>query len=226
MTSLATCNIADGIATLTLDDGKANALSFDMLAAFENALDEAEKADVIVLTGREKVTCAGFDLKVMQNDPDRAPEMVTRGGKLLVRLFGCPKPVVIASAGHGIAAGALLMLTADIRIGAAGEARYGLNESAIGMVLPRYGIDLAKFKIAPHRLDHVVSAAKLYAPEEAAEVGFLDQVVAADALMETALATAKTLQELDGKAFAGNKKRIRGDWVTKMTKDLEGGARV
>ena len=84
---------------------------------------------------------------------------------------------------------------------------------------------MAKFKIAPHRLDHVVSAAKLYGPDEAVEVGFLDEVVAADALMETALATAKTLQELDGKAFAGNKKRIRGDWVAKMSKELESGAK-
>ncbi len=219
--SLVTCTITDGIATIALDDGKANAFGFDMMAAFNVALDEAEKADVIIITGREKVTCAGFDLKVMRGDPERVMEMVTTGGNLLVRLFACPKPVLIASTGHGIAAGALLMLTADIRIGITGEARYGLNETAIGMVLPSFGIDLAKFKIAPHRLDHVVSVATLYAPEEAVEVGFLDRLVDADKLMDEAITTAKTLQELSGKAFASNKKLIRGAITEKMTADLK-----
>ena len=217
MTSTVNCTIKDNIATITLDDGKANIFSFDTMAAFNAALDEAEQADIIIITGTQKVTCAGFDLKVMRNEPSRVNEMVKTGGKLLMRLFACPKPVIIASGGHAIAAGALLMLTGDIRIGTMGDAKYGLNESAIGMVLPDFGIALAQFKIAPHRLDHVVSVAKLYAPEEAVEVGFLDEIVAPDALLDSALTTAKMLQEqLDGKAFAGNKKAIRGALVKEL----------
>ena len=90
---------------------------------------------------------AGFDLKVMRNEPDRVMDLVTQGGQLLVRIFASPKPVLLASTGHGIAAGALLMLTGDYRISMAGDFKYGLNESAIGMVLPPYGIDLARFKL-------------------------------------------------------------------------------
>ena len=53
-----------------------------------------------------------------------------------MRIFSSKKPIAIASPGHGIAAGGLLMLAADYRIGVDGDSRYGLNESAIGMVLP------------------------------------------------------------------------------------------
>ncbi|MGB1897099.1 MAG: enoyl-CoA hydratase-related protein, partial [Parvibaculales bacterium] len=131
MTDFASCSISNGIATITLDDGKANAFSFDMMVAINNAMDEAEAgADVIIITGRDGVMCAGFDLKVMQNDADKVPEMVGNGGKLLVRIFSSKKPVIIASPGHGIAAGGLLMLAADYRIGVDSESRYGLNESA------------------------------------------------------------------------------------------------
>ena len=72
MSELAKVEIEDDIATITLDDGKANALGFTMIEHINKALDEAEAcADVIVLRGREGVMTAGFDLKVMRNEPDR-----------------------------------------------------------------------------------------------------------------------------------------------------------
>ena len=61
MTEFASCTITDGIAVITLDDGKANALSFDMMATLNAALDEAEaNADVIILTSRRAAMCAGL----------------------------------------------------------------------------------------------------------------------------------------------------------------------
>lgn len=224
MTEFASCSISEGIATITLDDGKANAFSFDMMAAINQAMDEAEAgADVIIITGRNGVMCAGFDLKVMQNDADKVPEMVGNGGKLLVRIFSSKKPVIIASTGHGIAAGGLLMLAADYRIGVDAESRYGLNESAIGMVLPPFGYDLAAFKINNKYLDRCFAGAELIDPQTAIEASFLDEVVASDDLMNRALEKAAEMQKLDGKAFAGNKKLVRGALTAKMTADLESG---
>lgn len=224
MTDFASCSISDGIATITLDDGKVNAFSFDMMVAINNAMDEAEAgADVIIITGREGVMCAGFDLKVMQNDADKVPEMVGNGGKLLVRIFSSKKPVIIASPGHGIAAGGLLMLAADYRIGVDSESRYGLNESAIGMVLPPFGHDLAVFKINNKYLDRCFAGAELIDPQTAVEASFLDEVVASDKLMHRALEKAAEMQKLDGRAFAGNKKLVRGAITEKMTTDLESG---
>ena len=224
MTDFASCSISNGIATITLDDGKANAFSFDMMVAINHAMDEAEAgADVIIITGRDGVMCAGFDLKVMQNDADKVPEMVGNGGKLLVRIFSSKKPVIIASPGHGIAAGGLLMLAADYRIGVDSESRYGLNESAIGMVLPPFGYDLAVFKINNKYLDRCFAGAELIDPQTAVEASFLDEVVATDKLLDRALEKAAEMQKLDGRAYAGNKKLVRGAITEKMTTDLESG---
>lgn len=224
MSAAATISITDRIATITMDDGKANAFGFDMMAAINACLDEAENAaDVIILTGRPGIMCAGFDLKVMKNVPEDATEMVRLGGDLLLRLFGSKQPIIIAATGHGIAAGGLLMLSADYRIAAAGDARFGLNETAIGMVLPPFGMDLARFKLNNQFLDAAVVGATLYSPEEAVTVGYVDQVVAADKVMDCALEKATAIQQLDLTAYASNKKIIRGAMIEKIAADLASG---
>ena len=221
--SHASIEIKDGIAVITMNDGKANAFSFDMMAALNTCLDEAEaKADVIVLTAQGRAMSAGFDLKVMQNEPERAGEMVLQGGQLLNRIFGCPKPVIIASPGHGIAAGGLLMLSADYRIGVEGESLYGLNESAIDMVLPDFGLHLAIYRINNKYLDACFAGADLLDPPTAIKAGFLDETVKADKLMARTMEKAEAMQKLSAKAFAGNKKLIRGPIVETINKGLEG----
>ena len=214
--------IEDGIATITLDDGKANALGFTMIEHINKALDEAEAAaDVIIMTGREGVMTAGFDLKVMRNEPERVMDLVTQGGQMLVRIFASPKPVLLASTGHGIAAGALLMLSGDYRISMAGDFKYGLNESAIGMVLPPYGMDLARFKLNQKFLDMAVVGADLYGPEMASQIGYTDEVAAADNFAARVREKAEYFKTLDAKAYAGNKRHIRQALADKMAADLK-----
>lgn len=222
MSEFTKVEIEDGIATITLDDGKANALGFTMIEHINKALDEAEAAaDVIVMTGREGVMTAGFDLKVMRNEPDRVMDLVTQGGQMLVRIFASPKPVLLASTGHGIAAGALLMLSGDYRISMAGDFKYGLNESAIGMVLPPYGMDLARFKLNQKFLDMAVVGADLYGPEMASQIGYTDEVAAADKFAARVRKKAEYFKTLDAKAYAGNKRHIRQALADKMAADLK-----
>jgi len=213
--------INDGIALLTLDDGKANALGFDMQADFSAAIDEAEaNATVLVITGRPGVTSAGFDLKVMREQPEKVGDMVSGGGLLLTRLFDFSKPVIIASTGHAIAAGALLMLTGDYRLGVEGDTQYGLNESAIGMTLPHFGLELAKFRLAKTYLDRSFVGAELYTGANAVAAGFLDALVPQDALLDTAMKKATALQALDGKSYYANKRLIRGAIADGMRHEL------
>ncbi len=222
MSEFTKVEIEDGIATITLDDGKANALGFTMIEHINKALDEVEAAaDVIVMTGREGVMTAGFDLKVMRNEPDRVMDLVTQGGQMLVRIFASPKPVLLASTGHGIAAGALLMLSGDYRISMAGDFKYGLNESAIGMVLPPYGMDLARFKLNQKFLDMAVVGADLYGPEMASQIGYTDEVAAADKFAARVREKAEYFKTLDAKAYAGNKRHIRQALADKMAADLK-----
>ena len=118
----ATVKTENGISVVTMDDGKANAISLDMLEAVNACLDEAEKdGDVLVLTGREGKFSAGFDLKFLAtSDGEGVRKLVTGGGQLAMRLFTSKMPVVIASTGHSIAMGAFMLLGGDTRIGTRG----------------------------------------------------------------------------------------------------------
>src|SRR5512146_236246 len=125
------------IAVVEMDDGKANALSAEMIDALLAALTRAEgEAKAMVLAGRPERFCAGFDLRVMMSGPEQATALLKRGSELLLRLYDAKIPLVIACTGHALAGGALVVLTGDLRIGAQGPFKIGLNEVSIGMPVP------------------------------------------------------------------------------------------
>ena len=219
MSDLVHVDIQDDIATLTMDDGKANALSLAMSTAINAGLDRAEKeAKAIILKGRPGVLCGGFDLKVIRGDDEAAKaEMRNAGMVLLKRLYLSPLPLIIACTGHSVAAGGLLLLTGDMRIGLKGEFKIGLNEVAIGLALPVAGIELARDRLVPDALTSAVVLSKLYNPEESATVGYLDKAVTADTFAAAIEAAARDLLELDPVAFAETKRRMRQPIIDRMT---------
>lgn len=202
---------ADG--RIVLDDGKVNAFSIPTLRALLAALDEAEGASgPLVLTGREGVFSAGFDLKVFQaGDPDAVVEMLALGAELWARLLAFPRPVVVAAPGHAMAAGAFVLLAADLRIGVDGPFKVGLNEVAIGLTMPWAGLALAEHRLAQPHLQRAVLEAILYAPQGAAAAGFLDEVVAPDELEAATAGAVERLAALNADAFAGTKARRNRD---------------
>ena len=211
MTELVSYDLRDGVATLRLDDGKANAMSSAMSEAIAAGLDRAAaEAQVVVMVGRPGVLCGGFDLKVIRggNATQRAA-MVEGGMRLLERLYLLPQPLVLGCTGHSVAAGGLLLLTGDVRIGVRGEFRIGLNETTIGLSLPQAGLELARDRLLPTALTEATVLARLYAPDEAARVGYLDRVVDADAFEGTIHDTAQAMLKLDPVAFAATKQRLR-----------------
>lgn len=216
-----TLDIQDHIAHIAMDDGKANAISFDRLGEFKTHLDKAEKeARAILISGRPGRFCAGFDLSIMRENPARAGELVNAGGHLLLRLFANPLPVVIACTGHALAAGGLMLLAADTRIGIEGDFKLGLNETAIGMVLPIVGIELPKARLGQDHFTSAVIQGKMLSPHEAVAAGFLDRAVAPEALMETSLAAAQALSQLPQHAYHGNKLLIRKQAIAAIKASL------
>ena len=200
----------DKVAVVTMDDGKANALSAQMIDELLAALDRAEReAGAVVLAGRAEKFCAGFDLRVMMSGPDQAIALLTRGAELLLRLFEFPLPVVMAVTGHALAGGVLVVCTGDVRIGADGPYKLGLNEVAIGMPVPLLAMELARARLLPTELTRATLLAQIYNPTEARTAGYLDQVVAPDALAATALAEGKRLAALPRAAYTGTKQRLR-----------------
>src|SRR5690606_38722158 len=131
--------LSDDVAVNTFDAGKANALGHAAIDASNAALDRAEIDDnAVVIATRPGRFSAGFDLSVMQGGIDDVRALVRAGAHLCLRISTLPRPVVLACTGHALAAGAILLMSADVRVGAAGEFKIGLNEVAIGMPVPHF----------------------------------------------------------------------------------------
>jgi len=204
---------SDGpVATITMDDGKANALSLTMLTEVNAALDRAE-ADgaVVVLTGREGRFSGGFDLGVLNAGGGDAVAMLRAGFELSVRLLAFPTPVVIACTGHAIAMASFLLVSADYRIGAAGPFKITANEVAIGLTLPRVAVEICRQRLTPAHFNRVLNLAEVYSPDDAVAAGFLDRVVPAADLAAVAHEVATGLAQLDMRAHAASKQLTRGD---------------
>lgn len=212
------------VALITLDDGKANALSRSMIADVRAALTAAEAdAEVIaaVIAGRENRFSAGFDLSVMQaGDQSEVVAMVADGGELVRHIYGATLPVVIACTGHALAAGALMLLGADVRIGADGPFKVGLNEVAIGMTLPDWAYTIARERLSKRHLQRSLTNARLTAPADAVDVGFLDRVVPAEQVVEAALEEATGLAGLNPKAYARMMGEFRGETLIAMADQI------
>lgn len=212
MTSAVTYALTDGVAIITMDDGKANAMSLAVQQGIHAALDQAEKdAAPVVLTGRAGILSAGFDLKTLAAGGQGAIEMLNGGIELAIRLLSFPNPVVIACPGHAIAMGVFVLLSADYRIGIKGNYRYTANEVAIGMTMPFSTIEILRQRVTPAALTRSVLLAEVFTPDNAVETGFLDLVVEEAELMPTAIAFAKSTSALNAGAHAASKKRLRAD---------------
>lgn len=222
MSELVTLDSQDTHILITMDDGKANALGFDMLDALNAAFDEAETdSKVVVLAGRPGKFSAGFDLKVMGGGGEPMYRLLRSGAMLSQRLLQFPTPVVLAVSGHALAMGALLCLSADYRIGLRGDFKIGLNEVAIGMTLPWFGIELARYRLEETRINAAVGLAQVYTPDDAVDIGYLDEVVDEDALIERSRSMAEKLSALDMAAHKATKARIREPFLKALDAALE-----
>ncbi|MBK6515217.1 MAG: crotonase/enoyl-CoA hydratase family protein [Polyangiaceae bacterium] len=210
------------VALLHMDDGKANALSDAMIDALVAAIERAEKeASAFVLSGRPDRFCAGFDLRVMMSGPDAAKALLERGSSLLMKLYETPIPFVAACTGHALAGGALVLCTADLRIGAEGPYKIGLNEVSIGMPVPVLAMELARDRLAASELGRATLFGEIYDPTGAARAGYLDRVVPAAELLGAAKSEAARLGQLSRRAFAATKQRLRGQTIRHIRATLE-----
>jgi enoyl-CoA hydratase len=201
------------IATITLDDGKVNALSPDMQAEIHAALDRAESDNaVVILTGNAKVLSAGFDLAIISQPGQAAIDMLRGGFELSMRLLSFPTPVVIAAPGHAIAMGFFLLLSGDYRIGVDAPVKLVANEVAIGMTLPWAAIEITRHRLTKSAFQRMLILAEPVAPDEAVAAGVLDLVVPRDELMKAAHEVAtRFATTLNMDAHRGTKERVRAD---------------
>ena len=217
-----TYSIDDGVVVVRLDDGKVNVISHRVIELLHAALDEATaSASSVAIIGREGKLSAGFDLSEMTAGAEHAQALVGAGGRLLMRVYGHPQPVVLGVTGHALAAGALLALSCDTRIGGDGPAKIGLNETAIGMGLPEYAVELAQARIAPAHLVRAAVQAEIYDAVGAVEAGYLDRVVPAADVEATTIAEARRLGELPGSAYRHTKLALHQAMIDRVLATLD-----
>ena len=212
MSGLVQVREEENYSLIQMDDGKANALSFAMLQQLGTALDQAEQAaKVVIIAGRAGKFSAGFDLAVMGQGGDAMIDLLRQGAELSRRLLNFETPVILAASGHALAMGALLLLSADYRIGINGNYKIGLNEVAIGMTLPHFGVELARARLSKRYLNNAVGLATVYDSPGAVEAGYLDEAVDKEQLLPRAIALAEQFSALNLEAHKNTKARVRAD---------------
>lgn len=219
--TLVSYTVDAAVATITMDDGKANALSPAMLdelgAAFDRA--ESDSVGVVVLAGRPDRFSGGFDLGVLGTGGTEAERMLRGGFELAERLLSFPRPIVAACTGHALAMGLFLLCSGDYRIGATGDFKLQANEVAIGLTMPYPALAILRYRLTPSSFDRAVGLAEVFTPPKAVEVGLLDRLVDPDAVVPVAQEAAASLLTLDPIAHAASKRRGR----TTLLADLRAG---
>ncbi len=203
--------LKDGVAKITMDDGKANAMSVRMMDALNAALDQAEAAKaIVVLTGRAGLFSGGFDLSVFKKgDNAETLKMLTMGARLSHRLLSHPQPIVVACNGHAMAMGVFILLCADVRVGLNAGANCQANEVLIGMTLPYFAIEVCKQRLSPAHVNQAGITALAYSGEQAVAAGFLDEAVAPEQLAAATQAQVARLQKAHPSSFTATKLRLR-----------------
>lgn len=210
MTTLVAYTLDAGIATIAMDDGKANAVSPSMLVELNAALDQAEKDNAaILLTGRKGTFSAGFDLKILMAGGQPAFELLMAGFRTADRLLKLKTPVIVACNGHALAMGVFLTAASDYVVAADGAYKIGANEVAIGLTMPRSVMEICRNRLAPAYFNRAMITAEIFTPAEALTAGFVDRVVPEAELQQEARAVAIKFAKLNRPAYAATKHRAR-----------------
>ncbi len=221
MSDIVTYERIGGVGVITMNDGKANAVSPTLQAEVHKALDQAEADGVpVVLTGRPGILSAGFDLKVLGASGQPAVDMLNGGLHLAIRLLSFPTPVVIASPGHAMAMGFFILMCGDYRIGVRGNFKYAANEVAIGMNMPFSTLEIMRHRLSPAALTRAVALAETFTPDNAVVTGVLDAVVEESELLSTAISLAESYTTLNMTAHAESKKRLREEFLENVKAGL------
>ena len=220
MSDILTVEQRGPVRIVTMDDGKANAFSLEVINDLRGLLRDAEADDEtrsLVIAGREGRFSGGFDLSAMRaGDVDAVVELVAAGGALVADLYASPLTVVAAATGHAVAAGALVLLGCDHRVGVDGPVKIGLNEVAIGMVLPPWALIIARDRLSKRYFHSSTTNARLFDGRTAVDAGFLDEVVAAESVVERAIEKATELSALVPAAYARTVEVVRGPVIAEM----------
>ena len=220
---LATLTTEGDVSIITLDDGKANVFSSAMSSTINQLLDEVPNdKGALLITGRQGLLSGGFDLKTMTGGEAKdIIEMTVNGFKLLARIYGFSRPVVVASSGHAIALGAFLLCCADYRVGAKGKYLVQANEHRNNMAIPIPILEISKSRISKRHWHRAILNAEAYPIDQSVEAGYLDEVVDEEDLMKRAMEVATDLATLGHPHYQMTKDLDQKDILERINAGIE-----
>lgn len=209
----------DGIAVLTMARPPANAVTFQMAKDFEAAYDAivAKSPGALVLTGEGGFFSGGLDLReVPTYSAEEQKAFLEVVDRLIAKLYASPFPVVAAANGHAVAAGLILLLTTDYRVGPHGNFHFGLTEARVGIPFPAAPMTVLKAELAPQHVRYTALHATNYGPDEALRRGVFDELQNADEVLARAIAVAKDLASMPDDAYTRIKYQVRGETIAAL----------
>lgn len=217
------------LAVLRMDKARGNAIdepfAEDMLAASRAVAQDGDVHGVLLASAHPKLFCPGLDLVTLfEYDRPSMARFMGRFGEAVTALFSMRKPVVAAIAGHAVAGGCVLALTADHRILRRG-CQIGLNEVRVGLPLPWSVALLLKAAVPPLALSRVALLGENFADEEARAIGLVHEVRDADGFEAACVARAQEFAEKDTAAVGTTKAYLRDTVLREMQaqeKDRQG----
>ncbi|KUI27139.1 enoyl-CoA hydratase [Mycobacterium sp. IS-1742] len=188
--------IEDGLAVVTIDRPHArNAISLETMGQLEKALDGAEGANALAITGAgDRAFVSGGDLKELSalRTEEEASAMALRMRTICDRIAEFPGPVVAALNGHALGGGAEVAVAADIRL-AADDIRIGFNQVSLEIMPAWGGAERLAALVGRSRALLLAGTGRILDAAQAYELGLVDQVLPRESFDEGWRAVARAL---------------------------------
>ena len=199
----------------------ANTLSLEMFQAMSEAIQTAEAnaktQALIVASSSPKIFSAGLDLaELYQPNSDRIEEFWNSFQQLYVDLYGSRLSTFAAMSGHAPAAGCMIALSCDYRLFSSTGGKIGLNESLLGIAAPPWLGQQYMDTIGHRRAELALSLGTLFSPQEALDIGLVDQLVTDGDVIDAAKREAHKWIRIPMEARVGAKELTRGPQIQNL----------
>lgn len=218
------CDIADGIARITLDKPtQANAMDLAMADGLLAAFEQARQARVVLLTGTGRLFCAGGDVAAMGTQEDRGAflhELAGRAHQAMLAAQQLPVPIVAAVQGSAAGIGLSLVLHADLVV-AESDAKFLTAYLGIG-VSPDGGMSfLLPRIIGPRRAAQLALTGQVLRAPQALEWGLVNELSEPGASAQRAAELATAIAAAPPEAIAATTTLLRGGWERPLAEQLD-----
>ena len=210
----------DGVAVVTLDNPKVNALSSALLTQLKAVADDlhADPPGAVVITGGDRLFAAGADISEF-GGPHEAAVIGGHFVATLEAIATIPRMVIAAVSGVALGGGCEIALACDLRI-ASERARFGQPEILLGIIPGGGGTQRLARLVGASRAKDIILTGRQVDAAEALRIGLVDEVVAPEALHDRAIERAAELargavaaQALAKRAIDGGLDRSLADGV-------------